>query len=100
MVHNFFGCGLCVVQKFQDALRAVSELTGLSDEWHAKYIVMYDESQHMRNMREAITQPKFDADNCAVCYHPFGEASYRKLEVFDGEGNTIHAHAVLHYILR
>ena len=94
MVHNFFGCGICVNQKFRDALRAVSELTGLSEEWQAKYQVMHAESLDIHNNRDAITAPKFDADNCHVCYHPFGEASYRKLEVFDGEGNTIYAHAV------
>jgi hypothetical protein len=94
VVHNFFGCGYCIAQKFRDGLRAIGELTGLGDEWATKYEVMSRELRDIQDMREAKTLPVFDEDNCYVCYHPFGEGAYRKLEALDGEGNTILAHAV------
>lgn len=94
VVHNYFGCGYCVGQKHRDGVRAIGELTGLSEEWSDKYQIMRAELQHLLNARDTITQPEKSDDTCAVCFHPFGENIFRKLEALDGEGNTIQIHGI------
>jgi hypothetical protein len=92
MVRNFFGCVWCVTKTMNEALSPLYDLAQIDegvkdtyDKFRAEYVDLCDK-------RNYIGEPEYSEDTCALCYHPFGENQWRKVEALDGEGNLLQVH--------
>lgn len=93
-VRNFFGCVWCVTKTMNEALSSLYELsqTHISENATTVYEELRSEYVDMCDKRTAIGEPQYSEDTCALCYHPFGENQWSRVETLDGEGNTIGVH--------
>lgn len=93
MVRNFFGCAWCVTQKMNEALTPLYELASVDENMQILYDNFRAEYLDLCEKRNAIGEPEYSEDTCALCYHPFGETIWRKVSAFDGEANEIQVHS-------